>query len=148
MSNDQAESIRRQMRMLREELNEDVGEIVENARTMADWHYYVRRYPWFCMGACVLAGYFLVPNRYHIIRPDADTLAKMAVREQVFVRTKPRPEPTKPRNMLFSMLVNTAARGLLTYGMQRLGTQLGHLTSERTEPHATTAPSPSANVHS
>ena len=40
-----AEEIQRQMRSVRSELRDDVQDIVESARVMTDWQYYVRSYP-------------------------------------------------------------------------------------------------------
>jgi hypothetical protein len=77
-SADTAEDIQSQMRQVRRELGEDAQEIVDNARILADWKHYVRTYPWICVGVALAAGYFLVPSRSRVIRPDAKTLAEWA----------------------------------------------------------------------
>lgn len=51
------------MRRVRRELNVEVQEIVEQARDLADWRYYVGRYPWICLGGAAALGYLLVPAR-------------------------------------------------------------------------------------
>jgi hypothetical protein len=57
-----AEDIQRQMRSVRSHLSADVNELVENARDMADWRYYVRRYPWASVAAAAAVGFLLVPT--------------------------------------------------------------------------------------
>jgi hypothetical protein len=54
-----AEEIQRQMQSVRTSMRADVKELVENARDMADWHYYVRRYPIASVAAAAAAGFAL-----------------------------------------------------------------------------------------
>ena len=84
-----ADEIERQMRALRSELREDVHEIVENARVMADWQYYVRTYPWLCLGAAAALGFVLVPSRVHVVKPDAAALAELVRQHQVKMTDSP-----------------------------------------------------------
>lgn len=56
-------AIRQRMKEVRQELDEDVQEIVEGARDLRDWRSYVRSYPWVCLGAAVAVGYLIVPRR-------------------------------------------------------------------------------------
>src|SRR5688572_27063119 len=57
----ETEAIRQQMELVRCDLDEDVQGIVEGARDMGDWRYYVKTYPWLCLGGAVVAGYLIVP---------------------------------------------------------------------------------------
>jgi hypothetical protein len=109
-----AEAIQRQMRQVRRELGEDVQEIVDNARTLADWKHYVRTYPWACLGIALAAGYFVVPARAQVIRPDAKTLAAWAKDQKIVVEpvSQARPKPT-----LTSQLVGMAASALFQGGL-------------------------------
>jgi len=111
---DSADEIQRQMRQVRRELGEDVQEIVVNARIMADWKHYFRSYPWACLGVALAAGYFVVPTRPQLIRPDAKTLAEWAKGQKLVVEpvAQARPKPT-----LTSQLMNLAASALFQGGM-------------------------------
>lgn len=62
MANDllpSAEEIQRQMQSVRSSLRADVKELVENARDMTDWHYYVRRFPVTSVALAAVAGFTL-----------------------------------------------------------------------------------------
>ena len=47
---DRPTQIRHSMAFIRRELNEDMQQVVRSARTLADWRYYIRNYPWACVG--------------------------------------------------------------------------------------------------
>lgn len=59
----ESEEILRRMKEIRNDLDEDVQEIVEQARAMQDWRTYMKSHPWVFVGAAVAVGYILVPNR-------------------------------------------------------------------------------------
>jgi hypothetical protein len=59
----EVEAILRRMEQIRRGLDEDVQDIVEGARELRNWRYYVKAYPWICLGAAVAGGYFIVPRR-------------------------------------------------------------------------------------
>jgi hypothetical protein len=88
-----ADDIARQMRDVRTELREDVQEIVENARVLTDWQYYVRSYPWLCLGAAAVVGYLLVPPRVQVIKPDPQLLAELVKQHQVQLKAEVQPQP-------------------------------------------------------
>lgn len=52
-----AEEIQRQMQSVRSSLRAEVKELVENARDMTDWQYYVRRYPIASLAAAAAVGF-------------------------------------------------------------------------------------------
>ena len=66
------------MAYIRHELDDDVDEIRESAQTLADWHYYVKNYPWACVGVAAALGYLVVPRKLTIERPDPKSLEKLA----------------------------------------------------------------------
>lgn len=112
----EAEAVLRDMARIRCSLNEGVEGIVQNARVMSDWRYYVRSYPWACAGAAAALGYLVVPSRVEVIRPDADTLAKLARQNKLLVR--PDNEPQKRGGMtgaLFTLLAGALTRGAVSY---------------------------------
>ena len=88
-----AEDIQRQMRDVRSELREDVQEIVENARIMADWQHYVRSYPWLCLGAAAALGFVLVPPRVQVVKPDSRMLADLVRQHQVAINAEVKSQP-------------------------------------------------------
>jgi len=71
---DDMSDLQSEMRRVRGELGKDVAELIESTRDAMNWHYYVRRYPWVCVSAAVLIGYFLAPKStrpiVHIERPE------------------------------------------------------------------------------
>jgi hypothetical protein len=61
MSDDAAlQAIRHRMRDVRQEMRGEVDHFVSSARTMTDWRYYVRTYPWACGAAAAVFGYYVV----------------------------------------------------------------------------------------
>jgi hypothetical protein len=56
-SQSNAEEIQRQMQSVRSTLRADVKELVDNARDMTDWHYYVRRYPLASVAVAAAVGF-------------------------------------------------------------------------------------------
>jgi len=60
---DEAERIRRQMQDVRLEMGRDVHEVVERAKELSDWRYYVRKHPWVCMGSALAIGFLAMPGR-------------------------------------------------------------------------------------
>lgn len=105
-----ADEIQRQMRDVRAELREDVQEIVDNAKVMTEWQYYVRRYPWLCLGAAAALGYLIVPPRIHVVKPDPKALADLVRQRQVAVKAEVSPRPAPG---LLGGLVNMAAGAAL-----------------------------------
>jgi hypothetical protein len=119
---DEGDEILRQMRAVRAELRDDVKELVVSARDMADWTSYVRAYPWLCTGAALAAGFIIVPQRSHIVRPDAEGLIELAKRHKLVVKMDG--DEKKPRRGLFGELLTLAAGALLQGGLKILSQQL------------------------
>jgi hypothetical protein len=119
-----ADEIQRQMREVRSELRDDVQEIVANARVMADWHYYVRTYPWLCVGAAAAAGYLLVPARVTVVRPDRRDLAELIRQHQVAVKAEVKPNPSPG---ILGSLINLAAGAALQGAMAVASYQLDQI---------------------
>ena len=131
---DSAEEIQRQMARIRCELHEDMTGIVANARTMTDWRYYVGRYPWACVGAAVLAGYFIVPRRLEVVRPDPEALLALARQNKLVVTDKPVPRTRgKVVGPLFNLAANMLVRGLIAYAGQQAGKVFGQEAAEADE---------------
>jgi len=117
------DDIIREMREIRREMHADVAGIVdraqgivERAQDFTDWRFYVRSYPLTCLGAVVLAGYFLIPARPRIIEKEVRLPA-------------PEPKAKKRANStLFGtiggVVASLALQAASTYARQQLNTML------------------------
>jgi hypothetical protein len=133
-----AEEIQRQMRSVRSELRDDVQDIVESARVMTDWQYYVRSYPWLCLGAAAAAGYLLVPSRVQVFKPDSQTLANLVRQHQVAVKTEVKPQPSPGLlGGLVNMAAGAALQGAMAIASRQLNLFLQGLAAPPTPPSAT-----------
>lgn len=116
-----AEQIRRSMAYLRDELDEDVGEVENSARTLLDWHYYTTHYPWACVGVAAALGYLVVPKKLEIHRPDPKTLEKLARKNHLVVDHKPKAEA---KSGLLGSAFSFVSGLVLKTAMAQLGHQL------------------------
>jgi hypothetical protein len=89
---DRAKQIRRTMARIRRELDEDVGEVEQSARTLLNWRYYTQNYPWACVAAAGAIGYLVVPRKLEIHSPDPKTLEKLARKRHLVVEQNPKAE--------------------------------------------------------
>jgi hypothetical protein len=72
---DEAERIRREMQNVRQEMGHDVHAVVERAKELSDWRYYVRRHPWMCAGSALALGFLAMPSRgTRTLAPDVQRL--------------------------------------------------------------------------
>jgi hypothetical protein len=116
-----ADQIREEMAQVRRDLNVNYGEVVENARDLADWRYYVRNYPWATLAVAATVGYLVVPTRVELIRPDADEILKLARQQKLVVEPKPAAEPKSTvGGALFKLIANTLFRGAIAYAGQNM----------------------------
>lgn len=122
-AHDEAEAIQRHMREVRVELRDDVRKMVVSAHNMADISRYVKAYPWLCVGAALAAGYFVVPQRAVVVRPDAETLLELAKKHKLVVKTEEQ-SAAKKRGGLVSQLISMAAAALLQGGLKVATNQL------------------------
>jgi len=101
-------AIRRRMAQVRRGLDEDVQDIVDVARDMAEWRYFVKTFPWLCLGTAVVGGYLLVP------RKRVSTQLRRVVREQQArngaARDQVADSPPPNRTSEFSSFRGTALR--------------------------------------
>lgn len=131
---DESEDVRRRMAALRSHLEGDVENVTqsarafaENARTMTNWRYVVRTFPFAAAGAAVALGYLLVPRRPQVIVPDAETLMQMAKANQVYVKTGSPKAEEKERGMLGGLVAiaaSTAGRFALNWATAQVKSSL------------------------
>lgn len=146
---DSADEIRRRMAELRRELSSDVREVGQNARVMADWRFYVRRFPWAMVGIAAAAGFMLIPRRkeVQVISPDPNALAEMFRKEQLRVETPARAKESQGLvKSLMLMGITWAAKTGMGYMGERLRTAAVQKPHEappsRPEPSPSTQPWP------
>jgi len=123
-STSQVDRLRQEMRTIRREMGEDVEELVEQAERLMDWHYYWQRYPWACVGAATLLGYFVVPGRTITLPTDERSLGKIA--ERLSGEVQKAGESKKPSLLgsIISMGTGMLLRGAAAYVTQQLGKSL------------------------
>lgn len=120
----QGEAVRKRMQQLRCEIDGDMENVSESARTMLDWKHYVKTYPWVCFGAAVALGFLIVPRRPKATRHDSATPAELAEAGHVVVK----PTPTAARGMvdaIVATIVGIAVREATVYLGQSAGKFLG-----------------------
>ncbi len=119
-----AEEIREQMRRTRYHLQPEVNRIVEDAQTLMDWHYYMKRSPWIMLGVAAVVGYVLVPKRLHLMSPDADELEQLSKKQRLVVEPKPKAEARSgPIASLAGLAAMAALKAGLGYAGQFIGKQ-------------------------
>jgi hypothetical protein len=128
----EADKLQQAMREVRAEIRHDVQELVASAREMADWTSYVRAYPWPFMGAALVLGYLVVPQRARIIRPDVDDLAELAGKDKLVVKVDE--TARKQGRSIFAGLLETAASSLLQGGVAVLTKQLSQALDSSSRP--------------
>lgn len=129
-----ADAIRERMKVVRCDLGDDFDDVVMSARQMANWHSYVRRYPWACMTGAALAGFLIVPRRVELITPDTATLLELARQNKLVVKADSRPQEKGGfAGAMFSLIANAAVRGLMAYVGQQAGKVSGRTAADATE---------------
>lgn len=111
---DNAEEIQQEMRQVRRELTEDMQEIVDNARVMTDWRYYIRTYPWAAVGAAAVIGYWLVPSKSRYVGPDAAAIGDIMKAQIQSVQSSVEKNKTKG---ITATIVGLAGSALLQGGI-------------------------------
>lgn len=129
-----------EMRQVRSNMGLEVHELVENARGMverarvlADWRYYLRKFPGTSLSLAAAAGYLLVPRREKVFQTDAGEFARLARKNGLVVKVE---EPgAKAQTTAASVggsgklapLVNLAVGIAMQRGLTLLEKQVAHL---------------------
>ncbi len=130
----EAESIQKQMRAVREDIRDDMREIVGSAQDMTDWTIYVKAYPWLCLGAAFALGFVIVPAHSVVIKPDAEGLMELARRNKLVVKMQ-ESSPQKKRGGLLNEVLGLAAATLLQSGLKVVTNQLAQGLHADGQPH-------------
>lgn len=122
-----AAEIQAELRRTRGQLMVDASAVAGGARELADWRYYVRRYPWVALGVAGALGYFAIPRRLEIMSPDAKTLEHLAKHNKLVVEARP---PAAQKTSLMDTLLTMTGNVLLRAGTAYVGQQMGKLFGE------------------
>jgi hypothetical protein len=117
------------MQQIRGDIDRDLEEMVESARSMVDWKHYAKTYPWVCLGTAVVLGFLLVPKRSTVLRPDLATLTKLARTGQLVVK------PAAMRGVVDALLT-TAANIAVRQATACVGRRVGRLLAAGTDKSA------------
>lgn len=125
--NSEVQRLRQQMDEIRCDLNDDMHDFVASAKTLTDYRFYLKEYPWACMAAVAAVGYLVVPNRVRIISPDVETLTKLAKKNHLLVKSKPETTQEKSGTLGWALGLLTSAlmRSAIGYASQNAGKILG-----------------------
>jgi len=121
-----AELLQREMRAVRSNLGDDVDRLVESARTITDWHFYIRRAPLLFLGAAAALGFWIVPskNKKLSAQQDLSQLSAEQLADLIKYRSLLKEEPAaKPSDGLVSGLGKTALNALWRTGMALIAQQ-------------------------
>ena len=110
-------NIQDRMAQIRRDVDQAVDDIAVEARDLtrqlADWRYYVRRYPWVAAAGAAAVGYLIVPKRTpRIVQPDPETLTALSREGRLTIGQQPTPFQTLARvglNQLSSVMLRSAA---------------------------------------
>ena len=73
------------MAQVRRAVRWDAEETASAAKRLADWHYYVRQFPWATAAAVAAIGFMLVPRKRERPLVDQAALEKMVAEKRVVV---------------------------------------------------------------
>ena len=121
MHSSESDRLRLQMARIRSELTEDVGEVVEQAKELTDWHLFVKRHPWLCVGSAAAIGFLLVPPRPKAVPAAAPAMATAAMGNGV--AGGPPSSGSKPTSVLhplISMVAGAVVRSALALAADQL----------------------------
>lgn len=116
-----ADEIRRQMQITRQRVRDEVGDVVEGARQLADWRYYARQFPWAMLGAAAVVGYTVMPRRVNWPSSAAKSLEEALKKSELHAATA---SPALKKGLV-ATLVATAGAALLKLGIDYAGRELG-----------------------
>jgi len=135
----EAERIRNEMQRIRGRLPREADDIVTSAKEMVNWRHYVQRLPWVSIAAAAAVGFLAVPRKLEVIRPDVETLEKLAKRQKLVIDPARSSQNRKPGlvESAFNFGSNMAMRAAMAYAGQYLGQILGHEAADDDKPGAT-----------
>ena len=101
---DEADRIRNEMQNVRQEMGHEVKGILDGAKQLSDWRFYVRQRPWACVGGAFALGFFLSPARKRLLDPDAKRILAQLRDAGALPRSLAGAAPAASGGMLASVL--------------------------------------------
>lgn len=117
-----ADALQHKMERVRMSLRAEVHGLVQNARTMTDWHYYWRAHPLACCGATAALAFLLVPSGRNAAPADVEGLVRATEKLQQGLPRR--------RASLASQLAGMATGLAVQAGARLLGRQIERLLSD------------------
>jgi hypothetical protein len=96
-------------------------------RQFLDWKHYVKLFPWGAVAVAAAVGYFVVPRRLNVTRPEPRDLAELARHNRIVIAPQPQVQPQ--RAGLIAAAAGLIGNLLLRAGMAYATQHLGRLTS-------------------
>jgi hypothetical protein len=128
------------MASLRSDLAGDVESVSQSARALADWRFYVERFPYAAAGLAAAVGFLVVPKRPKVMAPDPETLAALAKVNQAWLKAGAPQANEKSRGVLGGLLAiaaSAATRLAMNWAREQLKTSLAAGFRSREEPEET-----------
>ena len=119
--NTTAEEIRHRMKEVRHDIDGNVGDLVDSAKSLVDWRDYVKNYPLISMGLACAVGAVLVPSKKQPpIKADASDVSNLLKNQKLTVapNAKVKQQPT-----IATTLIATVAGTLLRAAVGYAGEQ-------------------------
>jgi hypothetical protein len=120
-----ADDIRRLMSVIRSRMSTEAAGVKQGARELTDWRFYVEQFGKPLLGVCAVLGYFAVPRKVQVVRPDEDMVARLIEKGKVVVQSNI--PPVRKAGLLdgaFNNLSRLAIRAGVAYAGQRIATML------------------------
>lgn len=115
----ETEAIRQRMEEVRGDLDTGFQGMVEDARDIGDWTYYVKTYPWAVLGVALAAGYLIAPRLGFGVQPE-----NRASEGASGVNGSDAPPTLPPKgdttNRALAFVGNLVMRGVSAYVIQRV----------------------------
>lgn len=90
-----SDELRQRMASVRGDLEQDIAGVSQKVQDATHWQYYVKKFPFVCFGAAVLAGYALIPSRKQgpVVLTD-EQIKELADAGKLRIMHEPKPAQT------------------------------------------------------
>jgi ElaB/YqjD/DUF883 family membrane-anchored ribosome-binding protein len=129
-----ADQLRREMAMVRRELNADIKGVTAQAKELTDWRKYVKHAPWISIGIAAAAGFMVVPRKLDLETVDLNTIAKLAKQHRIVVESQPKAAAKAGLgSTLFGLISTTVLRAAIGIGTQKITELMSSQQSHQTD---------------
>jgi hypothetical protein len=127
---DDAEELRRQFAVARDDLAKDLNSTVHHLRNWTNWREVVRKHPWWSLAGAMALGYWAVPQSRECPCSTDKSVGPTAI-----------PKGGATIGSVAQVLAQSAARMLMAYTAERAVEALGATRGARNARHDATQPS-------